>query len=94
MMGDGRTVPPRMVNAFCRRIASGCLYGEYSYTEGMQALCIAGFLDGIARGTIDLSKDPDAIVRQIIADINNVTNKPNKITDISRFDEIDERPRS
>ena len=91
MMGNGKSVPPKQVAEFCNIIADGCLCGKFSYLEGMQALCVAGTIDGLARGTIDLSGDPVATVRQLIADTNNITNEPNRITDVARlFCESDE----
>ena len=83
MMGNGKPVQPRTAENFCGAIVNGCLDGDiishYEFSLGFAAC-----FDAISRGTIDLEADPIGIVHRAFADIENITTKPNEITDIMR----------
>jgi hypothetical protein len=85
MMGNGKPVQPKQVDRFCKvvleTLLDGEMYGHYEFVLGFAAC-----FDAVARGTIDLEASPCETIIQAWRDTQNITNKPNKITDIMRVD--------
>lgn len=83
LTGSGRPVLPRIVMRFCRALVNGCMDakvdGHYDFVLGFAAC-----LDAIARGTVDFSEDPLETVARAWRDVENVTTRPNQVTDIMR----------
>ena len=85
MAGNGKTVSPKQVATFCGNAVKSCLDGTIKDENAYMALGAAAMLDAISRGTVT-SKLDDAVLCAVllVADINNVTPDPNRMTDIMR----------
>ena len=83
MMGNGKTVSPKQVETFCGNVVESCLDGAFKGENAYMALCAAAMLDALSRGTVDFN---DAVLSAVLlcADINNVSQDPNRMTDIMR----------
>lgn len=83
LMGSGKPVRPSDSARFCGALVDGCLdaeiIGHYEFILGF-----AASFDAVARGTVNLA-DPVGTALQALADVGNVTTKPNVVTDIMRI---------
>ena len=95
MMGSGKSVQPKHTAFFCETIVSDCMDGKFcERSEAASAgvcceefaLGFAACLDAVSRGTIDLEEHPRNVVNQAWNDMNNVTTRPNTVTDIMRIE--------
>ena len=82
MMGNGKPVQPRYVEKFCgvvmETLLDSDMHDHYEF-----ALGFAACFDAVSRGTIGVDTPFETVV-QAWHDVQNVTNKQNKITDVMR----------
>ena len=85
MMGSGKCVLLKQADQFLADVLETLLDGQM--TEHYEfALGFAACFDAVSRGTINLDVTPYETIVQAWRDTQNVTNEPNKITDIMRVD--------
>lgn len=85
LMGGGKPAQPSIVRQFCQRVVDAALDDE-AHGRSDFALGFAAAVDAVARGTIDFRDDAVEVVLQALADVENVTNEHNRITDVMRLD--------
>ena len=69
------------IDAFCNDCVDGLLDGRIA-THYEFSLGIVAAVDAIARGTLDFNTEIVDLIEQMWHDVTNVTDTPNKITDI------------
>ena len=83
MMGNGKPVQPSRCADFINQAVNSSL----DFDAEMRAWFQVGFaaaVDMIARGTLDFTDSPNAVIEQAWRDVHNITLEPNKVTDIMK----------
>ena len=85
LMGNSKPVQPNLCGDFIDSVVLGSLDSEHEIRAWFQ-IGFAAAIDMIARGTLDFTMDPNAVVELAWRDVNNITNEPNTVTDIMRIE--------
>jgi len=85
MMGNGKPVQPSASKNFCEQAVMGSLSQNNEMRAWFQ-IGMAAAVDMISTGTFDFSTSADTVIDSAWSDINNITIKPNKVTDIMRIE--------
>lgn len=83
VLGNGCPVSPSQSRHFCETTISGVL-DENNICEAYAKIGKAVMVEAIARGTMDFEIEPEIIIHQAWHDIHNISNKPNKLTDVMK----------